>query len=188
MSDDRTISTLPDGLWSQPSVAVPDLGDTEAIQRVCIPASMTYRYTPGTATTRFLRALERKELLGERCPSTGKVYVPARGMSPVVGLPTTETVRLADTGTVTTFCVVDIDFTGGSMQVPFVSALIVPDGADIAVYGLVSGVAASEVRMGQRVKAVWVDDDQLSTSFENIKHWEPIDEPDVDVDELLARL
>ena len=35
------------------------------------------------------------------------------------------------------------------------------------------------MHIGQRVEAVWVDDDQLSTSFENIKYWRPIDEPDV---------
>lgn len=186
--DDRSISSMPEGLWSEPAVEVPDLGDAEPIRRVMVPASLTYRFTPGTATTRFLTALREKRLMGERCPSTGKVYVPARGMSPIVGLPTTEQVELGHTGTVSTFCIVNIDFTGGKMQVPFVSALVVPDGADIPVYGIVSGVPADEVRMGQRVRAVWVDDDQLSTSFENIDYWEPIDEPDVDVDELLARL
>lgn len=190
MEEDLKISPMPDGLWSQPGLdtsAVDGLDTSEPVQRVRMQAAMHYTYNPGVATTRFLRALENKQILGERCPSTGKVYVPPRGMSPVVGLPTTEQVELGHTGTVTTFCVVDIDFTGGLMETPYVSALVLPDGADIAVYGTVSGVPAREVRMGQRVEAAWVEDDELTTSFENIKFWTPIDEPDVDLDELHAK-
>ncbi len=186
---DKAISSLPDGLWSQPPVDMSqiDLGESEPIQRVRIPATMRYTYSPGKATTQFLRALKEKRFIGDRCPTTDKVYVPPSGMSPIVGRPTIETVELGHTGTVTTFCVVDIDFTGGGMETPYVSALVLPDGADIAVYGLVSGVAADEVYSGQRVGAVWVSDEELTTSLENIKYWTPIDEPDVDLDELHER-
>ena len=46
--DDRSISTMPDGLWTQPAPTVPDLGDQELVQRVQIPAAMRYEYTPGS--------------------------------------------------------------------------------------------------------------------------------------------
>ncbi len=34
--------------------------------------------------------------------------------------------------------------------------------------------------MGMRVEAVWVDDDQLTTSLENIRWFRPTGEPDAD--------
>ena len=35
---------------------------------------------------------------------------------------------------------------------------------------------------------VWVDDDQLTTSMENIKYWRPIDEPDVPAEQLKGHM
>src|SRR5690554_5623488 len=109
MSEQAPIK-LPDGLWSQPEVnfaAVADLEDVEQVQLVTTPAAMRYDFTPGLATTRFLRAIKEKRLVGERCQQTGKVYVPPRGVSPVSGLPTTEQVELGLDGTVTSFCIVN---------------------------------------------------------------------------------
>ena len=37
---DRSISTLPDGLWTQPAPTVPELGVDEPVQRVRMPAAM----------------------------------------------------------------------------------------------------------------------------------------------------
>jgi hypothetical protein len=74
---------LPAGLWSQPALdtsAIDGFGDVEAIQSLRAPATLRYDYTPGLATTRFLRALKDKRLVGERCPETGKVYIPPRGV------------------------------------------------------------------------------------------------------------
>lgn len=186
MSDvvDERIAPMPEGLWSQPALdtaaVAGDEGEVEAVRRVRTPARLEYDYTPGTATTRFLRAIAEKRLVGERCPETGKVYIPPRGMSPVAGLPTTEQVELSDHGTVTSFCVVNLQFTGLVQEVPYVSALILPDGADIPIYGLIQEIPFDQIQAGLRVEAVWVADEELSTSFENIKWWKPSGEPDAD--------
>ena len=37
-----------------------------------------------------------------------------------------------------------------------------------------------QIHSGMRVEAVWVDDDDLATSFENIKWWRPNGEEDAD--------
>lgn len=178
---------LPEGLWSQPEInfaEVAELKDVEQVQRIKAPAAMRYDFTPGLATTRFLRAIKEKRLVGERCPQTGKVYIPPRGVSPVSGLPTTEQVELGLDGTVVSFCIVNLDFTGNAQEIPYVSALIVVDGSDIPIYGLVREIPYDEVRPGLRVTSVWVDDDELSTSFENIKWWAPTGEPDVPAEEI----
>ena len=176
---DRTITPFPEGLWAQPQPTVPGDVDGEPIQRIRVPASIRYEYIPGKATTRFLRALERKQIIGERTADTGEVYVPPRGTSPTTGRPTVEQVVLANKGTVSTFCIVHIGFGVNAPPTPFVTAMVLLDGASVSVYGPIQEIAYDQVHIGQRVEAVWVDDDQLSTSFENIKYWRPIDEPDV---------
>ena len=187
--NDRVVATLPAGLWTQPQPNVPGPPSTEApIQRIRVPASIVYQYTPGMATSRFLRSLAERRLVGERCPATGDVYIPPTGMSPVVGLPTTEQVEVGPHGTISTFCVAHIAFGTNAPETPFVSALIVPDGAAISVYGTVLDIPIEEVRIGMRVEAVWVDDDQLTTSMENIKYWRPIDEPDVPAEQLKGHM
>jgi uncharacterized OB-fold protein len=186
--NDRTVSTLPDGLWSQPPVSVPDLGDVEAVQRITIPASMRYDYSPGLTQTRFLRGLEHKKLLGERTVGAEDVYVTHRGIDPVTGLPTTEVVEVGPHATITAFCVVHIGFGVNAPPTPFVSALFLPDGAAVSLYGTVGEISHEDVRIGMRVEPVWVDDDQLSTSMENIRYWRPIDEPDVPAEQLKGHM
>jgi uncharacterized OB-fold protein len=186
--NDRVVSTLPDGLWSQPPISVPDLGDAEPVQRITIPASMRYDYSPGLTQTRFLRGLEQKKLLGERTVGAEDVYVSHRGIDPVTGLPTTEVVEVGPHATITAFCVVHIGFGVNAPPTPFVSALFLPDGAAVSLYGTVGEISHEEVRIGMRVEPVWVDDDQLSTSMENIKYWRPIDEPDVPAEQLKGHM
>ena len=186
--DDRSISTLPDGLWSQPAPSVPGAVGGETVQRIRVPAAMTYDYSPGLAQSRFLRGLADKRILGERCPASGDVYVPPRGVSPVSGLRTTEQVEVGPKATITSFCVVHIGFGENAPPTPFVSALFLPDGAAVSLYGTVGEVPIDQVRIGMRVEPVWVDDDELTTSMENIRYWRPIDEPDVPAEQLKGHM
>jgi len=185
---DRTVSTLPDGLWTQPQPTGPGADVDESVQRVRMPAAMVYDYSPGKARTRFLRGLEQRKILGERCPSTGEVYVPPTGVAPVSGLLTTEQVEVGPKATITSFCVVHIGFGVNAPPTPFVSALFLPDGASVSLYGTVGGIDYDKVRIGMRVEPVWVDDDQLTTSSENIRYWQPIDEPDVPAEQLKGHM
>lgn len=188
--NDRVVSPFPAGLWEQPQPNLPQwvAHVAEPVQRIRVPASMVYRYTPGAAPTRFLRGLAEKRILGEKDPVNGDVYLPPRGMSPVVGLPTTEQVELPDTGTLSAFCIVHIGFGVNAPPTPFVSALVLVDGADVSVYGTLLEIPIEEVRIGMRVQAVWAPDDELTTSFENIRYWKPLDEPDVPAERLKGHM
>jgi uncharacterized OB-fold protein len=149
---------------------------------------MVYDYIPGLAPTRFLRGLAQKKIYGEKCPESGDVYVPPRGTSPTTGLRTTEQVELSHHGTISSFCVVHIAFGTNAPPTPFCTALVLLDGASVSLYGPIQEVPHDQVRIGMRVEAVWADDDQLTTSFENIKWWRPIDEPDVPADQLKGHM
>jgi uncharacterized protein len=163
-----------------PAGVADTLRSVERVTTFETPAQLNYTFTAGEATTRFLRGIEQKKILGERCPVCGKVYVPPRGACPIDGVPTGEQIELPHTGTVTTFCVVNLQFYGQEIEVPYVCATVLLDGADIGLFGLVQEIPFDQVRMGLRVEAVWVDDDQLAPDMTCIRWWKPTGEPDAD--------
>jgi uncharacterized OB-fold protein len=141
------------------------------------PIRLHYRHTTSAEEDRYLRALAAGRIIGQRCPSCRKVYVPPR-VCPACGVVPDEIVDIADRGAVTTFCVVNVPFAGQRLTPPYVVAQVLLDGADIPIPHLVLGVPADQVRMGLRVTAVWRDREAWSTTPENIDHFEPSGEPD----------
>ena len=100
----------------------------------------------------------------------------------MLGRPTTEQVEVGQKGTVTSFCVVNVQFYGQAMEVPYVCALVLLDGADLPLMGLIQEVPYDQVRMGMRVEAVWVPDEDLKPTLESIRYFRPSDEPDAPYD------
>jgi uncharacterized OB-fold protein len=149
---------------------------------IITPVRLHYVHSASAEESRYLRGLAEGKVIGQRCPACGKVYVPPRGACPVDGVPTTTDVELADVGTVTTFCVVNVPFQGQRVPSPYVAASVLLDGADIAFQHLILGCEPDEVRMGMRVRAVWKPAEQWGTTSENIDHFEPTGEPDAPYD------
>ncbi|ABL82235.1 MULTISPECIES: OB-fold nucleic acid binding domain-containing protein [unclassified Nocardioides] len=158
------------------------LATTDPVTGVITPVSLDYLYAASPEESAFYRGLNEGRIVGQRCPACQKVYVPPRSACPSDGTPTAEEVEVAQTGTITTFCVVNVPFLGQKITPPYVSAYVLLDGADIAVLHLILGVPADEVRMGMRVKAVWKPEEEWTYSLENIDHFEPTGEPDADYD------
>ncbi len=152
-------------------------GAGDAVTMFRAPSRVEYRLRAGRALSRFLEGVAEGRLLGHRCAICGKVYVPMRGVCPADGVLTTEEVEVADTGTITTFAVNNIA-DPRAPAVPFVSAHIVLDGADIPILALVGGLPADQVRMGMRVRAVWRPREQRRPSMDSITWFEPTGEPD----------
>ena len=131
----------------------------------------------------YLRALKEGKLIGSRIGSgvdAGRIYFPPRGESPADGAPAVEKVELPDTGIVTTFCIVNVPFTGQRIKPPYVAAYVLIDGTDIPVLHLILDCPADEVRMGMRVRAAWVPEDERELSMGSISHFKPTGEPDAD--------
>ena len=166
---------------AQPGTAQLEAGQPvghEPVAMMTTPVRLHYEHTASPGESEFLRGLADGRLLGQRCPACGKVYIPPRAACPTDGVPTAEEVELPDTGTVTTFCVVNVPFRGQRVPTPYVAAAIVLDGADIPFQHLILGCEPGEVRMGMRVAAVWRPRDQWGTTVENIDHFRPTGEPD----------
>ncbi len=158
------------------------MSETKPVRSVMTPISISYDYTPGEATTRFLRSVKKGQLIGSRCPDTGKVYVPPRNYSVETASPMTEIVDVPDVGFVSTFCIVNIKFYDQAMEVPYVYAYIILDGADLPIMHLIQECEVADIHEGMRVKAVWKDPSEWTESMESIKYFKPTGEPDVDVD------
>ena len=156
----------------------PSLQDVELVRSVRTPAQLDYEFTAGDATTRFLRGITQKKIIGQRANETSRVYVPPRGADPELGAATPIEVEVAQVGTVVSFCVVNLQFYGSVMEIPYTSALILLDGADLAIMHLIQEIPAHEVRIGMRVEAVWRDDADIEPTLESIKWFRPTGEPD----------
>jgi uncharacterized OB-fold protein len=155
---------------------------TDPVTGVIVPVSLDYLYAASPEESAFYRGLNEGRIVGQRCPTCQKVYVPPRSACPADGTPTAEEVELSQTGTITTFCIVNVPFLGQKIIPPYVSAYVLLDGADIAILHLILGIPADEVRMGMRVKAVWKPREEWTYSLENIDHFEPTGDPDADYD------
>jgi uncharacterized OB-fold protein len=146
------------------------------MSRLVCPVRLDYQVRAGRELGRFLAGIAEGRFVGRRCPSCKKVYVPPRGNCPACGVLTAEDVAVADTGTVTTFCIVRVPYEGQTMKLPYVYASVLLDGADIPFAHLVDGIEADDVRMGLRVRARWAA--ELRPTLESILGFRPTGEPD----------
>ena len=139
---------------------------------IITPVRLHYEHTASPGESAYLRGLAEGRLLGQRCGVCGQVYVPPRGTCPADGVPTHDEVELPDSGTVTSFCIVNVGYPGQRVRLrPYVAAAVLLDGADIAFQHLILGCDPGDVRMGMRVRAVWSDSGSVS-------HFAPTGEPD----------
>lgn len=155
----------------------------EPVRAVRTPAEIVFSYTPGTASSRYLNNIAQKKITGARVPgdASNKVYVPPRGADPQLGKATSEVVEIADRGTLVSFCVVNVSFHGGTQEIPYTTANILLDGADLPIMHLIQECPVDQVRIGMRLEAVWVDDSELGATMNSIKWFRPTGEPDVEV-------
>ena len=152
--------------------------DGAPVTMTVTPVRLRYEHTASPGESTYLRGLAEGRLIGQRCPACGKVYVPSRGTCPVDGVPAEEEIDLPDTGTVTTFSIVNVAYPGQQVTPPYVAAAVLLDGADIAFQHLILGCDAGEVRIGMRVRAVWRPRDEWATTASTITHFTPTGEPD----------
>ena len=147
------------------------------VRRIKAPIKLDYTVTAGLALSRFLKGVTAGKLLGQRCGVCNKVYVPPRGGCPTCGVGMGEQVEVKDTGTLTTFCIVNVPFEGQTMKLPYVYGCIALDGADNALHQLILA-PPEEVRMGMRLRAEWVPPESRPASMEAIRWFVPTGEPD----------
>jgi uncharacterized protein len=172
---------LGDGEEPEPAALHAPAADEQPVTGITVPVALKYTQTAGMSTTRYLLGLAEGKIIGGRAPSSQDVYAASRGTDPTTGEPTSIEVEVKDTGTITTFCVVNIPgLSELAPEIPYVSAQILLDGANNTFFGLIRGCPVDDVHMGMRVKAKWAD--ELKPDHTSIEWFEPTGDPDAPYD------
>ncbi|HEY1988985.1 MAG TPA: OB-fold domain-containing protein [Acidimicrobiales bacterium] len=162
-------------------------------------ASITYRNPVPEAADRSVAASREHRLLALRCPVCERVYAGGRGYCPIDAIeigPEGE-MDLTPRGTITNFVVVTpVQYPGQTETEPFVRAFVLLDGSDVIVpYSPVIELPADQVRVGQRVEAVWASPAEeldeaggMGGSWGSLLGWIPNGEPAIEDPALVNRI
>jgi len=134
-----------------------------------------YAWATGVAMSRFLGGLKAGEIVGTKCDQCGRIAVPPRIFCEWCFKRTDSWVTLPDTGRVNTFSISYIATDTTRLKTPTIPAVIEIDSAKNAGFLHILGeTKPEEVKIGMRVKAVWVDPEQRKGSITDIKYFKPI--------------
>lgn len=167
----------------EPAPARALASETEPVTALRSQLYLHYRQAIGEVELRFRQGLTRREIWANRCPDCNAVYVPPRPFCPRCFVRCDAWRQLADTGAVTAFVVVNVPFTGQEIEIPYVLAHILLDGADATFFHLVGVVGprgklaapSGGVRAGLRVRAAWrPDGERRGLLNDDIDHFEPV--------------
>jgi len=152
-------------------------GDLESgkVLAVSYQPKAQYAWATGIAIGRFLAGLKAGEITGTRCDQCGRIAVPPRIFCEWCFRRSDTWVKLPDTGKVNTFSVSYITTDTTRVKTPKIPAVIEIDSANNAGFlHLLGEVKPDEVKLGMRVKAVWVDPTERKGSITDIKYFKPI--------------
>jgi uncharacterized protein len=148
---------------------------TEPLEVMEHLVTLTYREELPPNTVRFGEALIDGRIIGQKCPSCGRVYLPPKDFCPldVIILGPENDVEVADHGVVTGFTIITpVRYYGQTKTEPFIYASVLLDGADATLGGQdISGLAADQVRVGLQVKAVWKPTDERGWEGMSTRGW-----------------
>jgi len=114
-----------------------------------------YNYSAGPVASRFLVSLrDERKILGIRCNTCGKVYVPPRGTCGACFCQLEDWVEVGPEGTLSNFTVINYPEPVHPASAPFALGIILLSGADT---GLVHVVRAplEKIKIGMRLKPVF---------------------------------
>jgi uncharacterized OB-fold protein len=178
------------------SVAASGAGPEEPVTMMDYNASITYR-TPVTENVqRAERATEEGRFLGLRCPICGRTYTGGKGYCPIdtIELTPANEIDLPQTGVVTNYTIITpIQYPGQTETDPFSRVHVLLDGSDVVMgYQELIEVPIDQVRIGQRVAAVWASEGEKAAAGSrmdsNLVGWIPTGKPDVDDPTLVNRI
>ena len=132
------------------------LGSTESLVSSERPRAWRYSYAAGPVRSRFLLELRDKQrIMGTRCPSCKRVYVPAKPNCIVCLSELNDWVEVGNKGTVLTYTVVTQPEPSHKLPAPFIYSIIQLDGADTSLTHFLGEVDEKDLKIGMRVEAVF---------------------------------
>jgi len=138
------------------------------------PRVWRYSHSAGPIRSRFLLNLrDQQKITGTKCPTCGKVYVPARSTCLKCFEDMSDWVEVSHEGTLKTFTIVHEPLPSLKSEIPFILGIIQLDGADTGIVHRLGDVDSEELRIGMRVKAVF--EGEVKGDIRDIKFFRPAD-------------
>lgn len=153
--------------------------------------NLKYAFTAGEALSHFLNEIQAGRLVARRCDGCAHLLFPPRMFCEECYRPTDAWVEIRDTGTTETFSVSYIDLDARRVKDPIFVGVIIFDGPDYRApergrqrmgmmhyFGQIKKDRKSptgfDIRVGQRVKAVWKTEAERTGSVLDIKYFRPM--------------
>jgi uncharacterized OB-fold protein len=130
-------------------------------------------YTAGAVGSRFLIELrDHKKIMGTKCPTCDKVYVPARSICKYCYAQLDQWQEVSDKGTLLTYTVAGQPNGVQPVDPPIIYGIIQLDGATTGLVHMLSEVDFEKLVIGMRVKAVFRE--KRVGSILDIKYFKPL--------------
>lgn len=132
-------------------------------------------YSAGAVGSRFLVELrDNKKIMGTRCPTCNRVYVPARSVCRDCFGELSEWVEVSQKGTLLTYTVAHQSNPVQPVPTPIVYGIVQLDGADTGFVHMLGEVDPEKLEVGTKVKAVFKVKKERVASILDIKYFKPL--------------
>jgi len=142
--------------------------------KAMVPITFMYKNRVGQALQVYLNGLKEKKIMGARCPTCKKVYVPPKTVCARCRKPIDKWVEVGQEGILKNFTVSYVNIVNGEIldvQEPYVIGLIKLKGASSLLSGIVKIPSVDKVKTGMKVKAVWKETTQ--GEYSDLVYFEP---------------
>lgn len=131
------------------------------------------QYSAGAVGSRFLTQLrDRKRILGTKCPTCNRVYVPARSICKDCFGQLRQLVEVSDKGTLLTYTICNEPNSMQPAETPLAYGIVQLDGADTGFVHMLGEVEPEQLRIGMRVRAVFRE--KRDASILDIRYFKPL--------------
>lgn len=127
----------------------------------------------GSVCSRFLTELrDEKRIMGIKCPQCNRILVPARPICSRCFRKTEEWIEVSDTGTLSTYTIVNQPLPCQQMDAPIIYGIILLEGADTGLLHLLGEVNPKNINIGMRVQAVFRG--ERKGDIRDIRYFKPL--------------
>ena len=148
--------------------------ENQKVLTVTYQPRVKYSWTTGIAVGEFLRGLKAGVITGSKCDRCGRIVVPPRIFCEWCFRRTHEWVYLPDSGVVNTYSISYITTDTTRLKTPVIPAVIeIDETASAGFLHFLGEVKPDDVKIGMRVKAVWVDPSKRKGSITDIRYFAP---------------
>ncbi len=136
---------------------LPEISDE--LVTVDVTAYSNYLVTVGATGTKFLKRIrDDKVIMGIKCPTCSKIYVPPRSHCSTCSTRMSEWVDLSGKGTLTSYTVVRYEEPYQPRPVPYAYGVIQMDGADVGLAHILGDVDLDKIKVGMRLEPVFKEE------------------------------